>query len=92
MAAMLRPDVFTIVALMIAALPWYAVFSGTYGLYFCVLVLMHEAARLALGGFAGEAVSAATFIVLICASVGSPARAEIDPVWIGRCLSRRKDQ
>ncbi len=32
-----------------AALPWYAVFSGTYGLYFYVLVLAPEAGRVRRG-------------------------------------------
>ena len=63
-----RPDVLTRVCLLGAgALPWYAVASGTFGLYFYVLLLVPQVG-LALDGAAGNAVSEALFFTALIAA------------------------
>lgn len=61
----MRPDAFTGACLLgTAALPWYALFSGTYGLYFYVLVLVPQAGRM-LDGTAGKVVGDVLFVLAL---------------------------
>lgn len=64
-----KPDALTRAALLVAAmLPWYAVLSGTYGLYFYILMIVPQAGRV-LGGTAGEAAATTLFIATLAATV-----------------------
>ena len=64
-----KPDALTRAALLAAALlPWYAVLSGTYGLYFYILLIFPQAGRV-LSGTAGEAAETTLFIVTLTATV-----------------------
>ena len=65
----LKPDALTRAALLVAALlPWYAVLSGTYGLYFYILLIISQAGGL-LSGTAGEVAETTLFIVTLAATV-----------------------
>lgn len=62
-----NPDALTRTALLIAAmLPWYALLSGTYGLYFYILLILPQAGR-SLGGTAGATIETTLFIATLCA-------------------------
>ena len=64
-----KPDALTRAALLAAAmLPWYAVLSGTYGLYFYILMIVPQAGGV-LSGTAGEAAETTLFIVTLAATV-----------------------
>jgi len=64
-----RPDMLTRACLLVAAaLPWYAVVSGTFGLYFYVLLLVPQVGRL-FEGTAGNAVSEALFFAALMAAL-----------------------
>ena len=64
-----RPDALTRVCLLVAAaLPWYAVVSGTFALYFYVLLLVPQVGRI-LDGAAGNAVSEALFFTALMAAL-----------------------
>ena len=65
----IRPDIFTRACLLVAAaLPWYAVFSGLFGLYFYVLLAVSQVGSL-LGGTAGEVASVVLFAVTLAAAL-----------------------
>ena len=65
----MKPDVLTRVCFLVsAALPWYAVISGVYGLYFYVLLLVVGAGRI-LDGVAGRVVSDVLFAGTLWAGV-----------------------
>ncbi|MDE2715704.1 MAG: hypothetical protein OXI33_01645 [Chloroflexota bacterium] len=64
-----RLDALTRVSLLgAAALPWYAVASGIFGLYFYVLLLVPQVGRL-LDGTAGNAVNDALFFAVLIAAL-----------------------
>ena len=64
-----KPDALTRAALLVAALlPWYAVLSGTYGLYFYILLTVPQAGRV-LDGTAGEVAETTLFIATLAATV-----------------------
>ena len=63
------PDALTRTALLLtAALPWYALFSGIYGLYFYILVAVTATGE-ALGFAAGETLSTILFAVTLVAAL-----------------------
>ena len=71
----IQPDIFTRACLLVAAaLPWYAVFSGLFGLYFYVLLAVPQVGSL-LGGTAGEAASVVLFAVTLAAAAPAGAAA-----------------
>ena len=62
-------DTITRAALLLAAaLPWYAVFSGVYGLYFYILLAITAAANL-LGLAAGDTISTVLFALTLLAAI-----------------------
>ena len=64
-----RPDILTRAALVLAAvLPWYAVFSGVYGLYSYILVAVTAVGE-ALGFAAGETASTVLFAVTLFSAI-----------------------
>ena len=64
-----KPDALTRASLLVAAmLPWCAVLSGTYGLYFYILMIVPQAGGV-LGGTAGEVAETTLFIVTLSATV-----------------------
>ena len=64
-----RPDVLTRLCLLAAAvLPWYAVFSGVFGLYSYVLLLAQVPGRV-LGGAVGESASDVLFVLALLAAL-----------------------
>ena len=64
-----KPGVLTRAALLAAAvLPWYAVLSGTYGLYFYILMIVPHVGGL-LSGAAGEVAETTLFIATLSATV-----------------------
>ena len=64
-----RPDAFTRGCLLLAAaLPWYTVASGVYGLYFYVLLLVPMAGGI-LEGSAQEVVTGVLFAVTLAAAL-----------------------
>lgn len=64
-----RPDALTRgFLLMAAALPWYAVASGIFGLYFYALLLVPQAGRI-LAGTAGEVTSHVLFALTLFAAL-----------------------